>query len=294
MNRLWESVSSPPDIEHSERAPYVVSTDPARLDAAAVHEFLTSSYWADGLSLDLVRRSLEASLCFGLYAPSGQVGLVRVITDRATFAYLCDVYVLPAHRGRGLGRWLMRCVLGSRQLQGLRRWMLVTRDAHKPRTHHGDRPPGAVPGRSGVSMRCARSPGQVIPRVHPLGGVALMTDIARQEHLVRRIHRLEHRQRVLEPLAGLAFLAMAGALAAFTSRDPEAVRAQRVDLIDGRGERQASLAADSLGAVLTLYDASGRATASLSFNADPRLTLLSGAGREVARLGAPRVQQLVR
>jgi hypothetical protein len=121
-----------------------------------------------------------------------------------------------------------------------------------------------------------------------------MTDIARQEHLVRRIHRLEHRQRVLEPLAGLAFLAMAGALAAFTSRDPEAVRAQRVDLIDGRGERQASLAADSLGAVLTLYDASGRATASLSFNADPRLTLLSGAGREVARLGAPRVQQLVR
>jgi GNAT superfamily N-acetyltransferase len=131
MNRLRESVSSPPDIEHYERAPYVVSTDPARLDAAAVHEFLTSSYWADGISLDLVRRSLEASLCFGLYAPSGQVGLVRVITDRATFAYLCDVYVLPAHQGRGLGRWLMECVLGSRQLQGLRRWMLVTRDAHR-------------------------------------------------------------------------------------------------------------------------------------------------------------------
>lgn len=118
-------------IEQYERGPYVISSDPARLDVAAVHAFLSSSYWADGIPLDLVRRSLEASLCFGLYAPEGQIGLVRVITDRATFAYLCDVYVLPAYRGQGLARWLMQCVMGSPELQGLRRWLLVTRDAHR-------------------------------------------------------------------------------------------------------------------------------------------------------------------
>ena len=105
-------------------------TDPARLDARAVHAFLTTSYWADGISVELVRRSLSASLCFGLYGPEGQIGLVRVITDRATFVYLCDVYVLPAYRGQGLARWLMQCVMSSPQLQGLRRWMLLTRDAH--------------------------------------------------------------------------------------------------------------------------------------------------------------------
>jgi len=119
------------NIEHYERGPYVITTDPGRLDTSAVHEFLSASYWADGIPIDLVRRSLGGSLCFGLYAPDGQIGLVRVITDRATFAYLCDVYVLPAYQGRGLGRWLMQCVMGSRQLQGLRRWMLVTRDAHQ-------------------------------------------------------------------------------------------------------------------------------------------------------------------
>jgi GNAT superfamily N-acetyltransferase len=119
------------NIERYERGPYVISTDPARLDASAVHQFLSGSYWAEGIPLDLVRRSLEASLCFGLYAPDGQIGLVRVITDCATFAYLCDVYVLPAYQGQGLGGWLMQCVMDSPQLQGLRRWMLVTRDAHR-------------------------------------------------------------------------------------------------------------------------------------------------------------------
>jgi GNAT superfamily N-acetyltransferase len=108
----------------------VVSTDPARLDVSAIHRFLSTSYWADSIPIDLVRRSLDASLCFGLYAPEGQIGLVRVITDRVTFAYLCDVYVLPAYQGQGLGHWLMKCVMGSPQLQGLRRWLLVTRGAH--------------------------------------------------------------------------------------------------------------------------------------------------------------------
>jgi GNAT superfamily N-acetyltransferase len=118
-------------IEHYERAPYIVSTDPSRLDAVAIHRYLSTSYWAEDIPIELVRRSLANSLCFGLYASAEQVGLVRVISDRATFAYLCDVYVLPDHRGRGLAGWLLECVMGSPELQGLRRWMLVTRDAHR-------------------------------------------------------------------------------------------------------------------------------------------------------------------
>ena len=120
-------------IEQYERDSYLISTDPARLDAVAVQRYLASSYWAENIPLEVVRRSLAGSLCFGLYAPppDGQVGLVRVITDRATFAYLCDVYVLPDHRGRGLARWMVECVMESPQLQGLRRWMLVTRNAHR-------------------------------------------------------------------------------------------------------------------------------------------------------------------
>jgi GNAT superfamily N-acetyltransferase len=107
-----------------------VSTDPGRLDVAAVHAFLTQAYWSVGIPRDLVERALANSLCFGLYAADGQVGLARVISDRATFAYLCDVYVLPEWRGRGLGRWLMECVMGHPDLAGLRRFILVTRDAH--------------------------------------------------------------------------------------------------------------------------------------------------------------------
>ena len=117
-------------IERYDRGEYTVSTDPGRLDPRAVHRYLTGSHWAAGIPLELVERSLDRSLCFGLYAPEGQIGLARVITDETTFAYLCDVYVLPEHRGRGLGRWLMECVMGSPRLQGLRRWLLVTRDAH--------------------------------------------------------------------------------------------------------------------------------------------------------------------
>lgn len=117
-------------VERYERGAYTVSTDAARLDPRAVHRYLTASYWAEGIPLEVVERSLRHSLCFGLYAAERQVGLTRVITDETTFAYLCDVYVLPEHRGQGLGRWLVECVLGSPRLQGLRRWMLVTRDAH--------------------------------------------------------------------------------------------------------------------------------------------------------------------
>ena len=109
---------------------FTVTTDPARLDGAAVHRYLVTSYWAAGIPRETVERSLRHSLCFGLYAGVEQIGLARVVTDRATFAYLCDVYVLEPWRGRGLAKWLIECVLAHPDLNGLRRFNLVTRDAH--------------------------------------------------------------------------------------------------------------------------------------------------------------------
>ena len=116
------------------RDAFLVSADPNRLDAHAVHAFLSTSYWAAGIPLSVVERSLQNSLCVGLYDTSKmgspQIGLVRLVTDRATFAYLCDVYVLPEYRRQGLGRWMIDCCLAHPDLQGLRRFNLVTRDAH--------------------------------------------------------------------------------------------------------------------------------------------------------------------
>lgn len=109
---------------------YEVSDDPARLDVDAVHAYLARSDWAEGIPRETVERALDGSLCFGLYAGAEQVGLARVVTDRATFAYLCDVYVLEAHRGQKLAVWLMECVMAHPDVQGLRRWMLATHDAH--------------------------------------------------------------------------------------------------------------------------------------------------------------------
>jgi GNAT superfamily N-acetyltransferase len=122
------------------RDDYLVSTDPARLDAAAVHAYLETSYWAAGIPRETVERALAHSLCFGLYQGERQVGLARVVTDAATFAYLCDVYVLEAHRGRGLARWLMQCVAAHPALASLRRFALVTRDAHALYEPFGFRP----------------------------------------------------------------------------------------------------------------------------------------------------------
>lgn len=109
---------------------FEISSDPARIDLAAVHEFLTNSYWAKGIPMETVRRSIENAICFGIYLETRQIGFARVVTDRATFAYLADVFVLPPYRGRGLSKWLMECILSHPELQGLRRWMLATRDAH--------------------------------------------------------------------------------------------------------------------------------------------------------------------
>jgi GNAT superfamily N-acetyltransferase len=118
--------------EHAEyrREGFLVTTDPSRFDRAAIHAFLSCSYWAEGIPREIVDRSIEGSLGFGLFEGARQIGFARVVTDRATFAYLADVYVLESHRGRGLGRWLVSCVTAHPDLQGLRRWNLVTRDAH--------------------------------------------------------------------------------------------------------------------------------------------------------------------
>ena len=95
-----------------------------------VHDFLTNSYWAKGIPLETVRRSIENSITFGIYHSQKQVGFARIISDQATFAYLADVFILPAYRGRGLSRWLMECIIAHPDLQALRRWMLATKDAH--------------------------------------------------------------------------------------------------------------------------------------------------------------------
>lgn len=109
---------------------YVITTDPARFDLDAIHGYLTSCYWAEGIPRETVARSIEGSLCFAVLEGARQVGFARVITDQATYAYLADVFILEAHRGRGLSKWLMECILADARLQGLRRWSLVTRDAH--------------------------------------------------------------------------------------------------------------------------------------------------------------------
>ncbi|HZD95488.1 MAG TPA: GNAT family N-acetyltransferase [Candidatus Sulfotelmatobacter sp.] len=116
---------------------FEISTDPARIDLHVVHHFLANSYWAKGIPFQTVQRSIENSLCFAIYHDNQQIGFARVITDRATFAYLADVFVLPDYRGRGLSKWLMSCILEHPDLQGLRRWMLATHDAHSLYRQYG-------------------------------------------------------------------------------------------------------------------------------------------------------------
>jgi GNAT superfamily N-acetyltransferase len=112
------------------RDAFAVSCDPADQDVDVIHAFLVESYWAKGVPRETVARSIRGSLCFALLDGSRQVGFARVISDRATIAYLADVFVLPEYQRRGFGRWLVECVLGHPELQGIRRWMLGTRDAH--------------------------------------------------------------------------------------------------------------------------------------------------------------------
>jgi GNAT superfamily N-acetyltransferase len=109
---------------------YEVSTDQARLDITVIHPFLHRSYWAEGIPREIVQRSILHSLCFGAYRGTAQVGFARVISDHATYAYVADVFVVEEFRGRGIGGLIMKCIMSHPDLQGLRRWSLLTRDAH--------------------------------------------------------------------------------------------------------------------------------------------------------------------
>jgi GNAT superfamily N-acetyltransferase len=115
-----------------ERDGYRITDDGAAQDLEVIHLFLSmEAYWSKGIARDLVERAIAESLCLGVFAPGGQqVGFARVVTDRSTFGYLCDVFIVREHRGRGLGRWLCETVLGHPDLQGLRRFLLATPDAH--------------------------------------------------------------------------------------------------------------------------------------------------------------------
>jgi len=110
---------------------YLYSTDKAKLDVAYVHHFLSKeSYWAKNIPMKTVKKSIKGSCCFGVYHKSEQVGFARVVTDHATFGYIADVFILDEYRGKGLSKWLMETIMNHPELQGLRRWMLGTRDAH--------------------------------------------------------------------------------------------------------------------------------------------------------------------
>ena len=119
-----------PRILEAHRENFIISTDPTRLDVDAIAEMLTRAYWARGRPRERVDRSLANSLVFGLYDGEKQIGLARIISDYAIFAYLCDVFIQEDYRGQGLGKWLMQTVHSHPDLQGLRRWTLATRDAH--------------------------------------------------------------------------------------------------------------------------------------------------------------------
>lgn len=117
---------------------FIISTEKEKLDIDFIHSFLTCSYWAEGISKDVIKKSVDGSLCFGVFenditdlSAGRQIGFARMITDKATFAYLADVFIIEEYRGLGLSKWLMEVIMSHPDLQGLRRMMLATRDAHK-------------------------------------------------------------------------------------------------------------------------------------------------------------------
>ncbi|HKI57356.1 MAG TPA: GNAT family N-acetyltransferase [Trueperaceae bacterium] len=144
----------------------VVDTDPARLDVDMMHAFLTASYWARGRSREELGVALANSLPFGLYLGGRQVGFARVVTDRLTFAYVADVFVLEAERGRGLGSFLMRCVLDSPETRSVRYWTLFTRDAHALYRRVGF---GRLEGERLARFMIRYGPGGELPPGRPAG-----------------------------------------------------------------------------------------------------------------------------
>lgn len=128
------------NIFEVNRDNFIISTDPSRLDVDVICGFLARSYWANDRPRERIERSLANSLVFGMYDGTQQIGLARVVTDYATFAWLCDVFIEEAYRGQSLGKWLMESVLSHPDLQGLRRLLLATRDAHKLYSQFGFEP----------------------------------------------------------------------------------------------------------------------------------------------------------
>jgi len=117
-------------ILETHRGQFTISTDPARLDVNAIADMLTRAYWAKGRTPEVIARYLQHSLTFGLYDGGRQIGLARIVSDYTTFAYLCDVFIHEDYRGHGLGKWLMETIHSHPDLQSLRRWALITSDAH--------------------------------------------------------------------------------------------------------------------------------------------------------------------
>ncbi|WP_435352826.1 GNAT family N-acetyltransferase [Emticicia sp. SJ17W-69] len=117
-------------IYEFQKNEYTISTDKAKLQFDVIHGFLSTSYWSPNIPMEIVKSAAQNSLAFGIYKDKIQVGYARIISDYATFAYLADVFVLESERGKGLSKWLMECIIQVPDLQGLRRWMLATRDAH--------------------------------------------------------------------------------------------------------------------------------------------------------------------
>jgi GNAT superfamily N-acetyltransferase len=154
MNSQIESLQRP--FNEYQRGELLISTDPSKLDVDAIHRFLSTSYWeTEGISRETIERSIRGSLCFGIYDRGQQVGFARVVSDGATFAYLCDDYVLESHRGQGLGKWLMQSIFGHPDLQHLHRWVVVTRDTRLYEKF------GFAP---------LKEPGTYLEIVHPLPG----------------------------------------------------------------------------------------------------------------------------
>jgi len=122
------------------RGDYHISTNKEKLDIPFIHRFLSHSYWAEDIPVDMVKRSIDGSMNFGVYNGSRQIGFARVITDHATFGYLADVFIDENYRGLGLSKWLMQTIMAHPQLQGFRSWQLATRDAHGLYAQFGFKP----------------------------------------------------------------------------------------------------------------------------------------------------------
>ncbi len=118
-------------MKESQINGYTISTDKKKLNPILIHSYLKKSYWAENIPFDTVKKSIKKSMCFGVYFHNIQVGFARLVTDNATFAYLADVFIVEEHRGKGLSKWLMEEIMNHVELQGLRRWMLATKDAHE-------------------------------------------------------------------------------------------------------------------------------------------------------------------